>query len=211
MAYYYNEPSHPFNEYLLVPGYSSSDCIPTNVSLKTPLVRFKKGEEPAISMNVPLVSAIMQSVSGDRLAIALAQEGGVSFIYGSQSIEDEAAMVAKVKNFKAGFVRSASNLRPDQTLADVLELKEKNGFSTIAITEDGTPEGKLLGIVTGRDYRVSRMDTTEKISTFMTPLEKLITAPEGTTLKEANDIIWDHKLNSLPIVSKEGNLCCRSS
>ncbi len=207
MAYYYDQPSHTFNEYLLVPGYSSSECIPANVSLKTPLVRYKKGEEPAISMNIPLVSAIMQSVSGDRLAIALAQEGGVSFIYGSQSIEDEAAMVAKVKGYKAGFVRSASNLRPDQTLADVLELKEQNGFSTVAITEDGTPNGKLLGIVTGRDYRVSRMDTTEKISTFMTPLEKLITAPEGTTLKEANDIIWDNKLNSLPIVNKKGELC----
>ena len=207
MAFYYDQPSHTFNEYLLVPGYSSSECIPSNVSLKTPLVRFKKGEEPAISMNIPLVSAIMQSVSGDRLAIALAQEGGVSFIYGSQSIEDEAAMVAKVKGFKAGFVRSASNLRPDQTLADVLELKEQNGFSTIAITEDGSPEGKLLGIVTGRDYRVSRMDPAEKIADFMTPLAKLVTAPEGTTLKEANDIIWDHKLNSLPIVSKEGNLC----
>ena len=139
MAFYYDQPSHTFNEYLLVPGYSSSECIPANVSLRTPLVRYRKGEEPAISMNIPLVSAIMQSVSGDRLAIALAQEGGVSFIYGSQSIEDEAAMVAKVKNFKAGFVRSASNLRPDQTLADVLELKEKNGFSTIAITEDGSP------------------------------------------------------------------------
>ena len=207
MAFYYSEPSHTFNEYLLVPGYSSSECIPANVSLKTPLVRFKKGEEPAISLNIPLVSAIMQSVSGDRLAVALAQEGGVSFIYGAQTIEDEAAMVAKVKNFKAGFVRSASNLRPDQTLADVLELKEQNGFSTVAITEDGSPEGKLLGIVTGRDYRVSRMDPAEKISTFMTPLEKLITAPEGTTLKEANDIIWDHKLNSLPIVRKDGTLC----
>ena len=207
MAYYYDQPSHTFNEYLLVPGYSSSECIPANVSLKTPLVRFKKGEEPAISMNIPLVSAIMQSVSGDRLAVALAQEGGISFIYGSQSIEDEAAMVAKVKGYKAGFVRSASNLRPDQTLADVLELKELNGFSTVAITEDGTPNGRLLGIVTGRDYRVSRMDPADKISTFMTPLEKLITAPEGTTLKEANDIIWAHKLNSLPIINAKGELC----
>ena len=145
MAFFYEEPSHTFNEYLLVPGYSSAECIPTNVSLKTPLVRYKAGEEPAISMNIPLVSAIMQSVSGDRLAVALAQEGGVSFIYGSQSIEDEAAMVAKVKGFKAGFVRSDSNLRPDQTLADVLALKEENGHSTVAITEDGTPNGKLLG------------------------------------------------------------------
>ncbi|MBE6595599.1 MAG: IMP dehydrogenase, partial [Ruminococcaceae bacterium] len=207
MAYYYPECSHTFNEYLLVPGYSSSECIPANVSLKTPLVRYRRGEEASISLNIPLVSAIMQSVSGDRLAVALAQEGGVSFIYGSQSIEDEAAMVAKVKGYKAGFVRSDSNLRPDQTLADVLALKAERGHSTVAITDDGTPEGKLLGIVTGRDYRVSRMSTDEKIESFMTPLSKLITAPEGTTLKEANDIIWDHKLNSLPIVTKEGKLC----
>lgn len=206
MAYFFKEQSHTFNEYLLVPGYSSSECIPSNVSLKTPLVKFKKGEEPAISMNVPLVSAIMQAVSDDRLAVALAQEGGVAFIYGSQSIEDEAAMVSRVKGYKAGFVKSDSNIRPDQTLADVLELKERTGHSTVAVTEDGTCEGKLVGIVTGRDYRVSRMDRDEKVSTFMTPLEKLVTAPEGTTLKEANDIIWDHKLNSLPIVDKNGRL-----
>ena len=206
MAIYFNEPSHTFNEYLLVPGYSSSECIPSNVSLSTPLVRFKKGEEPAIKMNIPMVSAIMQSVSNDRLAIALAREGGVSFIYGSQSIESEAEMVARVKGYKAGFVKSDSNLRPDQTLADVLLLKAQTGHSTVAITEDGTPEGKLVGIVTGRDYRVSRMDPSEKIETFMTPLSKLITAPEGTSLKEANNIIWDHKLNSLPILSADGKL-----
>ena len=207
MAYYFKEQSHTFNEYLLVPGYSSSECIPDNVSLKTPLTRFKKGEEPSITMNIPMISAIMQSVSGDRLAVALAQEGGVSFIYGSQSIEDEAAMVARVKGYKAGFVKSDSNIRPDQTLADILELKERTGHSTVAVTEDGTAEGKLLGIVTGRDYRVSRMNGDEKVETFMTPLEKLVTAPEGTTLKEANDIIWDNKLNSLPIVDKNGRLC----
>ncbi len=206
MATYFTEPSHTFNEYLLVPGYSSSECIPTNVSLKTPLVKFKKGEEPAIQMNIPMVSAIMQSVSNDTLAIALAREGGVSFIYGSQSIEAEAEMVARVKGYKAGFVKSDSNLRPDQTLADILDLKARTGHSTVAITDDGTPDGKLLGIVTGRDYRVSRMDPMEKIETFMTPLEKLITAPEGTSLKEANNIIWDHKLNSLPIVSADGKL-----
>ena len=159
MAFYYSEPSRTFNEYLLVPGYSSSECVPANVSLKTPLVRYKKGkEECPLSMNIPMTSAIMQSVSGDKLAVALAKEGGVSFIYGSQSIEDEAAMVKRVKNFKAGFVVSGSNLRPDDTLADVLKLKEQNGYSTVAITDDGTANGKLLGIVTGRDYRVSRMD-----------------------------------------------------
>ena len=207
MAYYYQEPSHTFSEYLLIPGYTSEDCIPDHVSLKTPLVKFRKGEEePAISLNVPLTSAVMQSVSNDSLAIALAKEGGISFIYGSQPIESQAAMVAKVKNHKAGFVTSASNLTPDATLADVLALKSKNGFSTIAITEDGTARGRLLGIVTSRDYRVSRMDPTDKVRNFMTPREKLITAPASTTLKEANDIIWEHKLNSLPVVDENDHL-----
>ena len=207
MAYFYTEPSHTFSEYLLIPGYTSEECIPDRVSLRTPLTKYRKGqEEPAISLNIPLVSAIMQSVSNDTLAIALAKEGGLSFIFGSQSIESQAAMVAKVKGYKAGFVVSASNLTPEDTLADVLALKEKNGFSTVAITEDGTANGKLLGIVTGRDYRVSRMDVNEKVSTFMTPREKLVTAPADTTLKEANDIIWEHKLNSLPIVDENDHL-----
>ena len=206
MAIYFNEPSRTFSEYLLIPGYTSEDCIPDNVTLRTPLVKFKKGEESAISLNVPFASAIMQSVSNDTMAIALAKEGGISFIYGSQSIEDEAAMVARVKSYKAGFVPSASNITPDATLADVLALKEEKGYSTMAVTSDGTPNGKLLGIVSSRDYRVSRMDLGTKVSEFMTPLEKLVTAPEGTTLKEANDIIWDHKLNSLPIVDAGGRL-----
>ena len=206
MATYINEPSHTFNEYLLIPGYSSSECVPANVSLKAPLVKFKKGEKPAIELNIPMVSAIMQSVSGDRLAVALAKSGGVSFIYGSQSVESEAAMVARAKAYKAGFVPSDSNITPDATLADVLALKEKTGHSTVAVTDDGTSNGKLVGIVTSRDYRVSRMEKTEKVSSFMTPLEKLVTAKEGTTLAEANDIIWDNKLNSLPIVSEDGRL-----
>lgn len=206
MAFYYSEPSHTFSEYLLVPGYSDSRCQPKNVSLKTPLVKFKKGEEPSISLNIPLVSAIMQSVSNDTLAIALAKEGGVSFIYGSQSIESQAAMVKKVKDYKAGFVFSDSNLNPNSTLEDVLKLKEKTNHSTIAITRDGTPNGKLLGVVTSRDYRVSRMSLDTKVKEFMTPLKKLITAQKGVTLKECNDIIWDHKLNSLPIVDENGNL-----
>ena len=207
MAHFYQEPSHTFSEYLLIPGYTSEDCIPSNVSLRTPLTKYRKGqEEPAISLNIPMTSAIMQSVSNDTLAIALAREGGLSFIFGSQTIESQAAMVAKVKGYKAGFVVSASNLTPDNTLNDVLALKESNGFSTVAITADGTANGKLLGIVTSRDYRVSRMDGTEKVSSFMTPREKLITAPAGTTLKEANDIIWEHKLNSLPIVDAEDKL-----
>ncbi len=207
MAMYFEQESHTFSEYLLVPGYSSAECVPANVSLRTPVTKFRKGEEPAVSINIPLVSAIMQSVSDDKMAIALAKEGGLSFIYGSQTIQDEAAMVRRVKAHKAGFVTSESNLKIDSTLADVIYLKEKTGHSTIAVTEDGTPNGKLMGIITSRDYRVSRMDKDTKVSEFMTPFSKLIYAYEGTTLKEANDIIWDNKLNSLPIITKEGNLC----
>ncbi len=206
MAYYYNEPSHTFSEYLLIPGYTSPECIPANVDLSTSLVKFKKGEESPIKLGIPLVSAIMQSVSNDTMAIALAKEGGLSFIYGSQSVEDEAAMVARVKSYKAGFVVSDSNLRPDNTLADVLALVEEKGHSTMAVTDDGTASGKLLGVVTGRDYRISRMSPDEKVETFMTPFSKLITAPKNTSLKEANDIIWENKLNSLPIIDDDGHL-----
>ncbi|MDL2233518.1 IMP dehydrogenase [Ruminococcaceae bacterium OttesenSCG-928-L11] len=202
MAFYYDQPSRTFSEYLLVPGYSSNDCIPSNVSLRTPVTKFKKGEEPAISMNIPLVSAIMQSVSDDTMAIALAKEGGISFIFGSQSVESQAEMVRRVKSYKAGFVTSDSNISPNQTLADILELKAKTGHSTVAVTEDGTASGKFLGLVTSKDYRVSRMDPATKVSEFMTPLEKITFAREGISLKEANDIIWDHKINALPIIDE---------
>ncbi|MDE6181719.1 MAG: IMP dehydrogenase [Eubacteriales bacterium] len=207
MAYYYEEPSRTFSEYLLVPGYSSTDCIPENASLKTPITKYRKGkEEPAISMNIPLVSAIMQAVSDDKMAIALSKEGGISFIYGSQTVENQANMVRSVKNYKKGFVPSASNIKPDQTLEDILKLKEKTGHSTVAVTDDGTAGGKLLGIVTSRDYRVSRMEKSTKVSEFMTPIEKLVYADENTTLKEANNIIWDNKINALPIVNKDQRL-----
>ena len=206
MVFYFDEPSRTFNEYLLVPGYSGKECRVENVSLKTPVVKFKKGEEPALSMNIPLVSAVMQAVSDDRMAVALAKEGGISFIFGSQTVESQCAMVRKVKAYKAGFVTSDSNLRPDQTLQDVLDLKALKGHSTIAITEDGTSEGRMVGLVTSRDYRVSRMSPDTKIYEFMTPFEKLITGREGISLSEANDILWDHKLNALPIVDNNQRL-----
>lgn len=206
MAHYFDEPSRTFNEYLLVPGYSSKECRVENVSLKTPIVKFKKGEEPSLSANIPLVSAIMQAVSDDKMAVALAREGGISFIFGSQTIEKQAEMVRKVKSYKAGFVKSDTNLRPDQTLEDVLELKARTGHSTIAITEDGTAEGKIVGLVTSRDYRVSRMSTDTRISEFMTPFEKLIYAKDGCSLSEANDILWDNKLNALPVIDENQRL-----
>ena len=207
MAYYFSEPSRTFGEYLLVPGYSSSECVPTAVSLKTPLVKYRKGEEACpLEMNIPMVSAIMQSVSGEKLAIALAKQGGVSFIYGSQTIEQEADMVRRVKAYKKGFVTSDSNLPPEATLGDVLDLKTRTGHSTVAITHDGTAHGKLLGIVASRDYRLSRMTMDLKVTEFMTPLDKLVTAPDTTSLHDCNDIIWDNKINSLPLIDAEGHL-----
>ncbi len=206
MAYFFPEPSRTFSEYLLVPGYSSADCIPANVSLKTPVVKYRKGEECPLTMNVPMVSAVMQAVSGEKMGVGLAKEGGIAFIYVSQPIDEQADMVRRVKGYKAGFVTSDSNLRLTDTLADVLALKEQTGHSTMAVTDDGTGTGKLLGLVASRDYRVSRMDPTTPVSEFMTPFEKLIYAPEGTTLKEANNILWDRKLNALPIVTDDQRL-----
>ncbi len=207
MAFIYEEPSRTFSEYLLVPGYSGTECVPGNVSLKTPLVKFKRGEEPPISMNIPMTSAVMQAVSDDNMAVALAREGGVSFIFVSQPVEEQAAMVARAKAYKAGFVRSDSNVKPNATLNELLAMVERTGHSTVAVTEDGTAEGKLVGVVTRRDYRVSRMTGDELVESFMTPLDKLVTAPEGTTLKEANDIIWERKINALPILAADGKLC----
>lgn len=206
MAIYYNEPSRTFNEYLLLPNLTPKGCTPDNISLKTPIVKFKKGEEASLHINIPLVSAIMQAVSDSGMAIELARCGGLSFIFASQPIEQQAEMVSKVKKYKAGFVVSDSNLKPEDTLLDVLELKARTGHSTVAVTEDGSPTGKLLGLVTSRDYRISRMSTDVKVKEFMTPFKDLIYAEEGITLKEANDMIWDHKLNCLPVIDKNQNL-----
>ncbi len=206
MATIYNEPCHTFGEYLLIPGYSSAECTPDAVSLRTPVVRHKRGENASLYMNIPMTSAIMQSVSGEKMAIALAIEGGISFLYCSQSIESEADMVRKVKSYKKGFVTSNSNIRPDATLADILALKKKTGHSTVAVTDDGSAHGRLLGIVASRDYRISRMDPATPVSSFMTPLEQLVVADDGTSLKEANDIIWANKVNTLPLLDKDGHL-----
>ena len=206
MAIYVEEVSRTFGEYLLIPGLTTKQCVPSNVSLRTPLVKYNLGTQSAIELNIPFVSAIMQSVSGPELAIELARNGGLSFIFGSQPIANQAEMVRKVKKFKAGFVTSDSNLTPEHTLDDVLRLLAQIGHSTIGITHDGTPNGKLLGLVTSRDYRISRDARDKKIKDFMTPFEKLIVGEVGLTLSEANQIIWDHKLNTLPIIDKDQNL-----
>ena len=206
MAHYFDKPSRTFGEYLLIPGYSDANCIPANVDLQTPVVKFRKGEQPPLTMNIPMTSAIMQSVSDDNMAIALAKEGGISFVYGSQSIENQAAMISRVKSYKKGFVVSDSNITPESTLADILKLKQESGHSTVAVTHDGTANGILMGLVTSRDYRISRMSTDIKVADFMTKFEDLICADASTSLKIANDIIWEHKLNALPLIDKDNRL-----
>ncbi len=206
MAQIIEKVSRTFGEYLLIPGLTTKECTPQNVSLKTPLVKFSKGEEPKISLNIPFVSAIMQSVSDHGLAIALARNGGLSFIFGSQSIESQAEMVRKVKKFKAGFVPSDSNVRPDATLADVEAIIEATGHTTMGVTHDGTPNGKLLGMLTSRDYRIDHDGRDSQVKDFMTPFEKLTVGKLGITLSEANQLIWDHKLNALPIIDDNQNL-----
>lgn len=206
MAIFVNEVSRTFGEYLLIPGLTTRQCTPQNVSLTTPLVRFVRGQEPRISLNIPFVSAIMQSVSNDTLAIELARNGGLSFIYGSQPIAEQAEMVRRVKKFKAGFVSSDSNIRPDATLRDVLALRARMGHSTIGVTKDGSPNGRLLGIVTSRDYRIGTTPEDTLVKDFMTPFSKLKVGRLGISLKEANNIIWEHKLNTLPIIDENDNL-----
>jgi len=206
MANYLNDVSRTFGEYLLIPGLTTKQCVPANVSLTTPLIKFSSDQSPRISLNIPFVSAIMQSVSGPELAIELARNGGLSFIFGSQPVKHQAEMVRKVKKFKAGFVVSDSNLTPEDTLGDVIRIGKKTDHSTVGITDNGTSNGKLLGIVTSRDYRIEKDDENMKIKDFMTPFEKLIVGKSGISLSEANQIIWEHKLNSLPIIDENQNL-----
>ena len=205
MAKYYDA-SHTFGEYLLLPNFSSSEHVPDAVCLNTPLVKYARGETPALELKAPLASAVMQAVSDHALAIALARCGGISFIFVSQPIDEQAAMVSEVKRFKAGFVVSDSNITPDTTLGDVLTLAEKTGHTTMPVTDDGTPYGKLLGILTSRDYRVSRVELTTPVRDLMTPFEMLVTGQEGVSLTEANDLIWQHKLNCLPVIDQNGRL-----
>jgi len=208
MAFFFDEPSHTFDEYLLVPGFTSADCIPANVSLKTPVVKYNKakGEACPLTMNIPMTSAVMQAVSDDKLAVALAKEGGISFIFGSQTIENQAAMVARVKAYKAGFVSSDTNIRPDATLKELVARIEETGHSTVAVTENGEADGRLVGIITERDFRIGHVAEDAKVSDYMTALKDLILAKQGISLEEANDMIWEHKINQLPVVDDNGCL-----
>ncbi len=206
MAVIIDDVSYTFHEYLLLPGLTTKEHVPGNVSLKTPIQRYRPSEGMKAALNTPFVSSAMQAVSGPDLAIALARKGGCAFIFCSQSIESQAAMVRKVKEHKAGFVDSDSNLPPTATLQDALNLRRKTGHSTIAITADGTRNSKLVGLLTSKDFWEFKDDLSQCVKGFYTPLERLVLAEEGVSLQEATNLLWKNKKECLPIVDKQGNL-----
>ena len=206
MAQITDDISRTFDEFLLLPGLTTKNHISSNVNLQVPIQKFHRDHGPKLSLNIPFVSASMQAVSGPDLSIALARKGGASFIFCSQSIEEQSTMVKTVKEHKAGFVESDSNLSPAHTLQDAINLRKNTGHSTIPITEDGALHGKLLGILTSKDFWEYKDDLTRPIAEFYTPFEKLVYAVEGISLSAATELLWKNKKECLPIVDKSGNL-----
>ena len=206
MAKIIDEVSRTFSEYLLIPQLTLSNHVPSNVNLQTPMAKYSRNETTRFSINIPFVSASMQSVSGSEMAIALARRGGCAFIFCSQSIENQAAMVSRVKLHKAGFVPSDSNLRPDNTLAEALALRKKTGHSTMPVTHDGTKDGMFLGILTDKDFWEFEDDLNVPVSSFMTPKEHVVFGNLGISLHDANSLLRRHKKECLPILDPEGHL-----
>ena len=206
MAAIIDDVSRTFSEYLLIPHLSEKKHITDNVSLKTPIARFKKGEIPKLSLNIPFAAASMQAVSGENMGIALAREGGTAFVFCSQTIESQAAMVRAIKNFKAGFVRSDTNVSPKTSLNDTLKLISQTNHSTVAITDNGEYNGKFLGILTDKDYWIKEDDLTKPVSEFMTPLEKVHSVRVGISLDEANKAIRQCRKDCMPVLTTDGYL-----
>ena len=206
MATILNDVSRTFSEYLLIPRLTKRDDKVHNVSLKTPIIRHKAGEEPRLSMNIPFVAASMQAVSGVDMAVSLSRKGGLAYIFCSQSIENQAAMVAKVKHYKAGFVTSDSNVKPDTTLRDALAITKRTGHSTIMVTADGSDHGKFLGILTNKDYWEFEDDLSLPVSGFMTPVDRVIHGKSGISLHDANILLHKNKKECLPVLDSLGNL-----
>lgn len=198
--------SRTFNEFLLLPNRTRTDCSPATVNLAAPLARHAKGESPAIELRAPFTSAIMQAVSSAELAIALARNGGLSFLHHNRPIAEQVADVLAVKNFKAGFVVSDTNVRPGDTLGRLAGLMRQTGHSTAAVTSDGSANGKLLGLVTSRDFHPLRHDAAGPVSSRMVPVETLACADESITLSQANTRLWDERLDCLPVVDSRGHL-----
>lgn len=198
--------SRTFSEYLLIPRLTEKKHIISNVSLKTPIAKFKKGEDPRLSLSIPFVSASMQSVSGTKMAIALARKGGLAFTYCSQPIESQAVMISRVKLHKAGFVASDSNVKPDTPLKDAIALINKTGHSTVAVTHDGSNKGSFLGILTDKDFWEYEDNLEKPVKNYMTPKENVVRGTVGISLQDANSLLHKQKKECLPILDKDGNL-----
>lgn len=180
-----------FDDVLLIPA--ASDVLPATVDLRTTLCK-------GINLNIPLLSAAMDTVTESRLAIAMAREGGLGIIHKNMSIEEQAAQVDKVKRSEHGVITDPFFLTPEQPVKAACELMEKYRISGVPITE----KGKLVGILTNRDLRFET-DFEQPIQNVMTK-ENLVTAPEGTSLEEAQKILGKHRIEKLPIVDKNFNL-----
>lgn len=198
--------SRTFNEFLLLPNRTRKDCSPSAVDLRAPLVRQTAGEASPIELRTPFTSAIMQAVSSPELAVALARDGGLGFLHHNRPVEDQVTDVRAVKNFKAGFVVSDTNVRPTDTLGYLRDLMRRTGHSTAAVTHDGSRSGRLLGLVTSRDFHPQRHDPGDLVSSRMVPIDNVPHARADITLSQANARLWDGRLDCLPILDEAGNL-----
>ncbi len=190
-----------YRDYLILPGYI--DFHPGEVVLETRLTR-------DLTINMPLVSSPMDTVTGDKMAIAMALMGGIGIIHYNNSIEQQCELIEKVKRYKNGFISDPITLSPNHLISDLDKIKQKYGFSGIPITEDGTRNSKLIGMVTNRDVDFEK-DRTRPLHEVMT--KDLIIGKEGIELREANEILRTSKKGKLPIINSAGllvSLVCRS-
>jgi IMP dehydrogenase len=201
-----DEVSRTLNEFLLVPSLTTAACTPENTDLSAPLVRHRVGEASAVRIATPLTSAIMGAVSSPRLAIALAQCGGLSFVHQNQPISEQAAMVEAVKRHKAGFRFSDINIKPSATLGEVTVLLESAERDVAVVTDDGSPHGLFVGLISTDDFHPRRHRLDDTVASRMRGAADLVTAPPTVTLSEANTLIWDHRLDVLPVVDADGLL-----
>ncbi len=201
-----DEVSRSLNEYLLLPGLTTADCTPENVDLSAALVRYRVGDQAPLRVALPLVSAIMEAVSSSRLAIALAQAGGLAFIHQNQPVGDQADDVRAVKRNKAGFRHSTLNVRPDTALGEIAALLRAADQPVAVVTSDGTAGGTFLGLIGEDDFSIGRYPADLPARERMQSAPGLATASPSISLQEANTLLWDRRLQVLPVVGEDGRL-----
>jgi IMP dehydrogenase len=200
------EISRTFGEYLLLPNLTDEGCTPGNVDLSASLVRHPVGQPSPLRIATPLTSAIMGAVSSPELAIALAQVGGISFIHQNQPVAEQAGMVAAVKRHKAGFRHNDVNIKPSATLDEADRLLRAHDHSAVVVTDDGSPSGAFLGLLTADDFNFHRHDAGDRVESRMRPVAELVTGAPGMSLSTANSLLWDSRQDVLPIVGADGRV-----